>query len=104
MFFVQVIRHDIQYLLGNGAKSTVAADDFKFLHSRGVMCWARVIRKIRNHRKMGSAKKCKAVEHDIIILQLSFSDESFEKDAWLLLAEWRSDSDLHYFLNNFEWT
>ncbi|CAF0934688.1 unnamed protein product [Didymodactylos carnosus] len=50
------------------------------------------------------AHKQKLIDEELHILQLSFGDPVFFKEAALLLTKWRSDPDLVIFSNNFETT
>ncbi len=49
---VRSIQYDFQYLMGDGAMKITASKNFEFPHCRRLMCWAHIILKMREHRKM----------------------------------------------------
>ena len=65
------------------------------------MCWAHVIRKCREHRKLVPKDKWNEIDTDIHILQLSFSDVIFQHGAALLKYKWSSDPRIHQFQDYF---
>ncbi|CAF4685333.1 unnamed protein product, partial [Didymodactylos carnosus] len=67
------------------------------------MCWAHVIRKSREHRKLVLNKeKWLAIEKDIVSLQLVFNDHLFGSAARLMIMRWTADKDLDAFRKYFE--
>ena len=81
-------------MLSDGTKGLTTAKNSEFPHYKRLMCWAHTIRKICENRKMIPTQKWNMVESDILSLQLSFNDHTFDKGATLLLSKWRADSDL----------
>ena len=69
------------------------------------MCWAHVIRKYREHRKLVPKDKWNQIDADIHNLQLSFSDIIFNHGALLLKEKWSKDILIQQFQQYFfnEW-
>jgi len=65
------------------------------------MCWAHVIRKCREHRKLVPTDKWNNIDADIHNLQLSFSDIIFNHGASLLKQKWSIDILIRQFQNYF---
>ena len=65
------------------------------------MCWSYMIRKCRQHRNLVSKIQWQTVDAQIHALQLSFSDEVFQRGAALLIQKWSDDSSMMKFSDYF---
>ncbi|CAF3926247.1 unnamed protein product [Rotaria sordida] len=94
--------YDITHVMADGAPGITSAM-CELPNARRLMCWAHVIRKCREHRKLVLHKeKWLAIEKDIYNLQLVFNDHLFDKAARLMIMKWTADKDLDTFRKYFE--
>ncbi|CAF1415697.1 unnamed protein product, partial [Didymodactylos carnosus] len=92
----------ISHVMGDEAAGITSAMSV-IPQSRRLMCWAHMIRKYREHRKLiPNEQKWLHVEKDIVNLQLCFQDDLFNQAASLLLCKWGLDNQLDGFCTYFE--
>ncbi|CAF1552010.1 unnamed protein product, partial [Didymodactylos carnosus] len=92
----------ISHVMGDGAAGITSTMSV-IPRSRRLMCWAHMIRKCREHRKLiPNEQKRLNVEKDIVNLQLCFQDNLFSQAASLLLGKWSLDNQLDRFRTYFE--
>ncbi|CAF1448070.1 unnamed protein product, partial [Didymodactylos carnosus] len=91
----------VSYLMADGALGITSAQQAVFPQSKRLMCWAHVIRKCREHRKLVPKDKWNDIDADIHALQLSFSDDIFSRGSLLLTQKWSADSAIQQFQQYF---
>ncbi|CAF1543250.1 unnamed protein product [Didymodactylos carnosus] len=95
-------QYTISHVMVDGAAGLTSAM-LELPLARRLMCWAHVIRKCREHRKLVKNKnKWISVEQDILDLQLIFDDTIFRIATRLMIEKWSLDSELNEFKSYFE--
>ncbi|CAF1398921.1 unnamed protein product [Rotaria magnacalcarata] len=91
----------INFIMADGAPGIRKAQKDLFPGAKRLMCWAHVIRKCHEHRKLVPKDKWNQIDLDIHDLQLSFSDSLFQCGASLLMKKWSSDTLIKQFQEYF---
>ncbi|CAF1063645.1 unnamed protein product [Didymodactylos carnosus] len=100
---VQEFNHpcSIDHLMADGALGITCAQQTVFPQSRRMMCWFHMIQKCRLHRNLVTKEQWVSIDADLHAIQLSFSDDVFNRGITLLIQKWSANPLMKNFSDYF---